>query len=47
MKSILWMVGGISAAAIGVILWAPARTRTVEELANRLQVASADNHTSL
>jgi hypothetical protein len=47
MKSVLWMVGGVCAAAIGVILWAPSRVQSVDELAHCLQVAWADNHTSL
>jgi hypothetical protein len=53
MKNLIWMVGGLCAAAIGVVLWAPtggrnpSRTQSVEELAHCLQVAWADNHTSL
>jgi hypothetical protein len=47
MKSFLWMIGGICAAVFGIIVWGPSRTRPVEELAHRLEVAWADNHTSV
>jgi len=45
MKNLLWMLTGICTAAAGIILWAPRRTQPVEELAHRLEVAWADNHT--
>ena len=47
MRNVLWMVGGICAAFFGIIVWAPSRTRPVEELAHRLELAWADNHTSV
>jgi hypothetical protein len=45
MKNFLWMFGGICAAAFGMILWGPQRTRPVQELAHRLEEAWADHHT--
>ncbi len=47
MKNILWTVGGICLATFGIILLAPGRNRSVEDLAHRLEIAWADNHTSL
>jgi hypothetical protein len=34
MKSFLWMVTGFCAAAVGLLVWAPHRTRPVEDLAH-------------
>ena len=45
MKNFLWMITGICAAAIGIIVWGPGRTRQVQDLAHRLEVAWADHHT--
>jgi len=45
MKNLLWMVTGICAASVGLILFAPRRSQPVQELANRLQQAWADHHT--
>ena len=45
MKNFLWMVSGICAASVGIILWGSKRTQPVQELAHRLEVAWADHHT--
>ncbi len=45
MKNLLWMLTGICAAAIGVIVWSPGRNQPVEVLAHRLEEAWADHHT--
>ena len=45
MKRVIWTVGGICAAAAGIILWNSNRTPDVEELAHRLEDAWADHHT--
>jgi hypothetical protein len=45
MKNLLWMITGICAAAVGIIVWGPTRTRQVQDLAHRLEVAWADHHT--
>lgn len=45
MKSFLWMVGGLCAAAVGLLVWSPYKKRPVQELAHSLQVAWADHHT--
>jgi hypothetical protein len=45
MKNFLWMITGLCAAAFGIIVWGPSRTRHVQDLAHRLEVAWADHHT--
>ena len=45
MKNFLWMVTGLCAAAVGIVLWGPKRTQPVQELAHRLEEAWADHHT--
>ena len=46
MRQVIWVVGGICAAAAGAILLRSARTPDVAELAHRLEDAWADNHTA-
>lgn len=45
MKGFLWMVAGFCAAAVGLLVWGPQRTRPVQDLAHRLEVAWSDHHT--
>ena len=45
MKNFLWMVSGICAAAVGVILWGPNRTQPVQQLALLLEEGWADQYT--
>lgn len=45
MKRVIWTVGGVCAAAAGIILLQSARTPPVEELAHKLEDAWADHHT--
>ena len=45
MKNFLWLVAGVCAATVGLLVWAPKRTQPVEELAHRLEEAWADHHT--
>jgi hypothetical protein len=45
MRNVLWMVGGICAAAAGFLVLNRNRTQPVELLAHRLQEAWADHHT--
>jgi hypothetical protein len=40
------MIAGFCAAATGFIVWGPKRTKPVEELAHRLEVAWSDHHTT-
>ena len=47
MKRVLWTVGGICAAAAGIILWKTNREPDVEHLAHRLEHAWADHHTTV
>jgi cbb3-type cytochrome oxidase cytochrome c subunit len=47
MKRILWTVGGICAAAAGILVWGSKRTPDVEQLAHRLEDAWADHHTTV
>jgi hypothetical protein len=44
-KSILWTMGGICAAAAGLLVWSPYKIKPVEDLAHSLQDAWADHHT--
>jgi len=45
MKGFVWMIVGFCAAAVGLIVWGPQRTRPVQDLARRLEVAWSDHHT--
>jgi len=45
MKRILLAVGGICAAAAGLLVWGGTRTPKVEDLAHKLEDAWADHHT--
>lgn len=45
MKNFFWMVSGICAAAVGLILWGPKREQPIQELAHRLEEAWADHNT--
>jgi hypothetical protein len=45
MKSVIWAVGGLCAAAAGLLVWGSTRTPNVEELAHKLEDAWADHHT--
>jgi hypothetical protein len=45
MKSFVWLVAGICAAAAGFLVWGPKRTQPIQELARRLDVAWSDHHT--
>ena len=47
MKKIVWLVGGLCAAAAGFLVWGPKRVQPVEELAHRLEDAWADHHTQV
>ena len=53
MKSLVWLVGGFCAAAVGFLVWDAKRVRSlsatasepVDMLAHRLEAAWADHHT--
>ena len=45
MKSVLWMVGGICAAAAGYMLMGNRRLKEVQGMAHKLEEAWADHHT--
>ena len=46
MKKVLWMVGGLCAAAAGfLVLGRKQQAKPVEDLAHRLEEAWADHHT--
>jgi hypothetical protein len=45
MKKLVWVVGGLCAAAAGFLVWGPRRAQDVQELAHRLEDAWADHHT--
>ncbi len=47
MKRLIWAVGGVCAAAAGLLVWGASRTPKVEELAHSLEDAWADHHTRL
>lgn len=36
MKNLLWMVGGVCAAAVGLLVWGPYKRRVVADLAGSL-----------
>jgi hypothetical protein len=45
MKAFLWMLSGICAAAVGIVVWSPKRNQPVNDLARQLESAWADHHT--
>ncbi len=45
MKKMLWLVGGLCAAAAGFLVVSKKRVQPVEDLAHRLEEAWADHHT--
>jgi hypothetical protein len=45
MKSWIFVMSGVCAAAAGWLVWGPDRTEPVQELATQLQNAWADHHT--
>jgi len=45
MKSFLWLVGGVCAAAAGFLVSGAKRREPVEQLAHKLEEAWADHHT--
>ena len=45
MKSIIWTIGGVCAAAAGFIALGRRRVEPVQELAHKLEVAWQDHHT--
>lgn len=45
MKKVLWITGGLCAAAACFIVWGPKRIKPIQELAERLEVAWSDHHT--
>ena len=46
MKRVLWIIGGICAAAAGIIVYQTNKNPNVEELAHKLEDAWADNRTA-
>jgi hypothetical protein len=47
MKKLVWLVGGMCAAAAGFLVWGPKRSQGVEELAHRLEDAWASHNTTV
>jgi hypothetical protein len=45
MKNLVWLVGGMCAAAAGFLVWSSQRVQPVQELAHRLEDAWSDHHT--
>ncbi len=45
MKSFIWTLGGVCAAAAGFLVWHRSRIQPVELLAEQLDHAWADHHT--
>jgi hypothetical protein len=45
MKNLALVVCDFCAAAVGLVVWSPARTRSVNELARRLEVVRTDSRT--
>lgn len=45
MKSALFAIAGLCAAAVGWIVWGPKRAAPLEKLAENLEMAWADHHT--
>ena len=47
MKRLIWALGGMCAAAAGLLVWGSARTPKVEGLAHHVEDAWADHNPSL
>lgn len=47
MKSLVLTVGGLCAAAAGLLVWRSIRMPNVEDLAHSLEEAWADQHTTV
>jgi len=47
MKTTIWFVGGLCAAAAGFLVWGRRRVEPVQDLAHRLEEAWADHHTTV
>jgi hypothetical protein len=47
MKKMVWLVGGMCAAAAGFLVWGPKSSQGVEELAHRLEDAWASHNTTV
>jgi hypothetical protein len=45
-KKLVWLVGGMCAAAAGFLVWGSRRAQGVEELAHRLEDAWHDHNTA-
>ncbi len=45
MKNLALVVCDFCASAVGLVVWSPARTRSVNELADRLKLTWPDHHT--
>ena len=45
MKKLVWLLGGLAAAAAGFLVLGSKRVQPVDELAHRLEDAWADHHT--
>ncbi len=45
MKYFVWIMCGLGVAAASFLVWNTRRTPPVQELAERLEMAWADNHT--
>jgi len=46
MKRVIWTIGGICAAAAGLLVWIRSRPGDVEQLAHKLENAWADYRTT-
>jgi len=44
MKRLIWAIGGMCAAAAGLLVWGPKRTPKVDNLAPSLEDTWADHH---
>jgi hypothetical protein len=47
MKRFIWALGGVCAAAAGLLVWGPKKRPNVEALAHSLEDAWADHHTNV
>jgi hypothetical protein len=47
MKRFIWALGGVCAAAAGLLVWGQKQRPNVEELAHSLEDAWADHHTTV
>jgi hypothetical protein len=45
MKQLVYLIGGLCAAAAGFLVWGSRRAEPVQDLAHRLEEAWADHHT--